>query len=51
MIYEALQQESTEGDEGSEGWTDKLSYRGFYQLLEPGSKDTEIRGGWQSAGW
>ena len=29
---------------------DRLSYQGVYQCLEPGAKDAEIRGGWQSTG-
>ena len=42
-------QESTEEDEWKRG-LDRLSYQGFYQYLEPGAKDTEIRVGWQSTG-
>ena len=30
---------------------DRSSYQEFYQCLETGYKDTEIRRGWQSTGW
>ena len=29
----------------------QIIYREFYQCLETGYKDTEIRRGWQSTGW
>ena len=30
---------------------DRSSYQEFYQCLETGYNDTEIRSGWQSTGW